>query len=64
MAWEEIEHYVITTQCLVPSDISPKWKNAVAVESSGDGNCLFNSVSICLTGDASKAEVLHKAKCN
>ena len=48
-------------QCLIPSDISPTWKNAVAVESSGDGNCLFNSVSICLTGDESKAKVLRKA---
>ena len=28
---------------------------------SGDGNCLFNSVSICLTGDESKSEVLRTA---
>ena len=32
----------------------------MAVESSGDGNCLFNYVSICLTGDESKAKVLCK----
>ena len=27
----------------------------------GDGNCLFNYISICLTGDESKAKVLCKA---
>ena len=33
----------------------------MAVESRGDGNCLFNAVSICLNGDESKSEVLRKA---
>ena len=29
-------------------------------ECCGNGNCLFNYVSICLTEDESKAKVLHK----
>jgi hypothetical protein len=41
--------------CLVPQDISP---NLVPLKSTGNGNCLFNSVSILLIGNESLHGVL------
>ena len=49
------------SQALIPSDLPKKWEGALAYKTKGDRNCLFNSVSLTLTGCDSLATSLRKA---
>lgn len=44
---------------LIPSDVPSLFNESVAFETTGNGNCLFNSTSLFLQGDESLADCLH-----